>query len=366
MLGSNGLVNFSPLMRMAFLCDFASSWTPGELSSHRRNEFGGLPYSAGTSQSRNQVPVSSGKRSRDESDLDRSVQISIHGKSYSPCACCVEFLTLSSEGPLSKRRKPSLRRDASVCVLPEAVTTPFKPFKENPTGEHTWELHLPWELDEISCSPTWSQAREEFSFLREIDSADNLSKQRVHEDGHQQLSIPQSSKAAYQLKAYSVSGPVETVAGEPVKLSSNDVAAAAFPVPDSVPEFNDSVDRTSLGEVNLFPSRSEIASVTTSRSMEALVSWYDRLRELIEFKRLHGHQNVPQKSSVFPKLGAWVNKQRSHRRDLPSEKLAALEAVCFDWGRTFGEPTWRVRFAALVAYRTKYGHCKYVCDSMTS
>ena len=96
------------------------------------------------------------------------------------------------------------------------------------------------------------------------------------------------------------------------------------------------------------------------------MAWYQRLRDPIEFERLHGHQKVPQKSTLFPKLGAWVNKQRSHRHGLPFETVAALEAVRFDWGEEVGMTGWRMRFNALVAYRAKYGDCECRCGAITT
>ena len=96
----------------------------------------------------------------------------------------------------------------------------------------------------------------------------------------------------------------------------------------------------------------------SNRSKRALNSWFNRLHELIIFKRIHGHSNVPQKCSNFPKLGAWVNKQRYRRHELSMEKLAALEAISFDWGRKIGEPAWRLRFQSLLEFNEKYGNCK--------
>jgi hypothetical protein len=39
--------------------------------------------------------------------------------------------------------------------------------------------------------------------------------------------------------------------------------------------------------------------------------WDDRLSELADFRKIHGHCNVPQKYSENTKLGIWVMKQRA-------------------------------------------------------
>ncbi|KAI2499588.1 hypothetical protein MHU86_14883 [Fragilaria crotonensis] len=190
--------------------------------------------------------------------------------------------------------------------------------------------------------------------FHEVYSSSKL--QHVKEDGDQQHYTRQPSTNVHLLESNSEPSGVEVI--EPDKPLRKFLAAATLLVPGTAPHCTESANRMSVDELKLFPSSTELASAATSRSMEALVAWYQRLRELIEFERLYGHQNVPQKSHSFPKLGTWVNKQRYHRHELTSEKVAVLEAVCFDWGEKLGETRWRMRYKALVAYRTKNGDCR--------
>jgi hypothetical protein len=105
-------------------------------------------------------------------------------------------------------------------------------------------------------------------------------------------------------------------------------------------------------------SKAEMLRFHTNRSKKALLSWYRRLEELIVFKHIHGHYNVPQKCTLFPKLGSWVNKQRYTRQKLSIEKVRALDAIGFDWGKQIGDSAWRLRFQSLLEFKERYGNCK--------
>ena len=362
MLGRNGVVDFSPLLGMAYLCEFATSWAPTEIPSRRSNGTSGLPSNNGTSQLLNQIPASSGKRSRLESKLYIPVQAVNQGNSASTFT--IKSNAFITDERLPKRRKAASHRDPSIGVLPTGSTTPCQPFSDFVSDEHPWELRLPWEPDdEIIFSPTASQDREHFSFFHEVNSLSKLRVQLGKEDGDQK-SATQQSTTLHLLESTLEPDGVEVM--EPFISSSEFLSVAAVPVSGTAPQRSHIANLLSVGELKLFPSSDELASATNSRSMEALVTWYQRLRELIEFERLHGHQKVPQKSTLFPKLGTWVNKQRSQRHGLSSEKVAALEAVCFDWGEKLGMTGWRMRFNALVAYRAKYGDCTFWGDVITS
>jgi Helicase associated domain len=60
----------------------------------------------------------------------------------------------------------------------------------------------------------------------------------------------------------------------------------------------------------LGPSEQELNEATTARAKAALISWYQRLKELYDFKLKYGHTDVPQKYSDNRCLGIWINKQR--------------------------------------------------------
>ena len=69
-------------------------------------------------------------------------------------------------------------------------------------------------------------------------------------------------------------------------------------------------------------------------------SWLDRWNELVHYKKIHGHCDVPQKYALNKALGNWVHKQRHNLlREIEEEKISPLckERVClltkigFNW-----------------------------------
>jgi len=102
--------------------------------------------------------------------------------------------------------------------------------------------------------------------------------------------------------------------------------------------------------------------------------WNSRFAQLIEFKKRFGHCDVP---CHWPKdrlLGHWVSNQRSFRNKgwLNQERIARLDKLGFRWIARFNreappvsfrthvralDQLWDARFAALVRYQKKHGHC---------
>lgn len=114
-------------------------------------------------------------------------------------------------------------------------------------------------------------------------------------------------------------------------------------------------------------------------------SWDERFDELQQYRREHGNCLVPQKYPLNPKLGRWVENQRSayHRYlkeiqagkvdpkyyGMCADRIARLEEVDFVWtvGRGGGKlrkgtvqqqpPSWHQRFQELSAYKDTHGDC---------
>ena len=76
-----------------------------------------------------------------------------------------------------------------------------------------------------------------------------------------------------------------------------------------------------------------LRDVGVSLKMTQRVSWDTRLMELIEFKRSHGHCNVPATWRHNKELGSWVGTQRKYKRGgkLSEERVAALTSIGFEW-----------------------------------
>jgi hypothetical protein len=92
-------------------------------------------------------------------------------------------------------------------------------------------------------------------------------------------------------------------------------------------------------------------------------AWKDRLSELADYRKIHGHCNVPYNYSENIKLGRWVGKQRSNyklhqegkKSLMTTLRIQALESLGFEWD-THGT-AWGERLSELADYRKIHGHC---------
>mmetsp|Transcript_57191 Transcript_57191/g.68802 ORF Transcript_57191/g.68802 Transcript_57191/m.68802 type:complete len:651 (+) Transcript_57191:86-2038(+) len=118
--------------------------------------------------------------------------------------------------------------------------------------------------------------------------------------------------------------------------------------------------------------------------------WFTKLMQLAEYKRIHGHTNVPHRSSS---LGSWVSSQRSKYKlsqkglynTLTIEREQHLEALQFNWngmkkgdtGKGIGkgimgllqrnqhkkesfytrDDLWEEQYQKLIRYKQNYGNC---------
>jgi hypothetical protein len=101
-----------------------------------------------------------------------------------------------------------------------------------------------------------------------------------------------------------------------------------------------------------------------SRRQSKVSAWEDRFSELADYRKIHGHCNVPTKWSENAMLGAWVTNQRSHYRlhqegktsPMTTFRIQELESVGFKWSIVC-VTAWEVRLSELAEYRKIYGHC---------
>ncbi|KAL7549857.1 hypothetical protein ACHAWF_013118 [Thalassiosira exigua] len=101
--------------------------------------------------------------------------------------------------------------------------------------------------------------------------------------------------------------------------------------------------------------------------------WDDKLEALREYKRLHGHTNVP-KGEKRDRLGRWVNNQRQfyrkreengERNSLTDERIKDLESLGFVWkAERVGvnrannlKSHWERRLEELREFKKVHGHC---------
>ena len=91
--------------------------------------------------------------------------------------------------------------------------------------------------------------------------------------------------------------------------------------------------------------------------------WQERFDELCEFKKVHGHCNVPRKEKATVLLWRWVKRQKyqyklfkeGKQSTLSQERISALENVGVTWD--FHGSTWSERLSELTTYRQVNGHC---------
>ncbi|KAL7531810.1 hypothetical protein ACHAXR_004253 [Thalassiosira sp. AJA248-18] len=96
-------------------------------------------------------------------------------------------------------------------------------------------------------------------------------------------------------------------------------------------------------------------------------AWKRAYQDLVQFKRDHGHIDVPldyRASSLGAKLGKWLGKQRGlfKQKQLSRNHIRLLEEVGLDLSvrkkKQSDEGKWDSSYNNLVAYREQNGHCR--------
>jgi hypothetical protein len=96
---------------------------------------------------------------------------------------------------------------------------------------------------------------------------------------------------------------------------------------------------------------------------DCVIAWEDRLSELDEYRKIHGHCNVPRNDSENGKLGTWATTQRTHYRlykegkksSMTTFRIQELESLGFEW--VVCVTSWEDRLSELAVFRKKNGHC---------
>jgi hypothetical protein len=104
---------------------------------------------------------------------------------------------------------------------------------------------------------------------------------------------------------------------------------------------------------------------SVDRKNQQAKAWFDRFRELCNYKERFGDCNVPQKFEENPSLGIWVNKQRmeykllqdGEKSSMSPDRLAYLQSIGFAWAKRKGQATWDAKFEQLKQYKAINGDC---------
>jgi len=121
---------------------------------------------------------------------------------------------------------------------------------------------------------------------------------------------------------------------------------------------------TANGEERMVVVGGCVVGMSDRKQMQSQ-AWYERFRELREYKDQHGNCMVPQKYEPNPSLGIWVNKQRmeykllqdGEKSSMTSERLSALQSIGFVWAKRKGQATWDAKYKQLQDYKSRHGDC---------
>ena len=85
--------------------------------------------------------------------------------------------------------------------------------------------------------------------------------------------------------------------------------------------------------------------------------WNQMYQELVDYHRVHGDCNVPQKFPENPQLATWVSTRRNSYKtgQLDTDKIQKLDELGFSWNRV--EDAWNQMYQELVNYHQAYGDC---------
>ena len=98
------------------------------------------------------------------------------------------------------------------------------------------------------------------------------------------------------------------------------------------------------------------------REAHIRVDWEVRFQELVEYKRVYGNCNVPQRYKANTQLGRWVYTQRRTKETMSEEKRNQLNLIGFVWRIDHAIIDWEARFQELVEYKRVHGNCNVPQD----
>jgi len=87
------------------------------------------------------------------------------------------------------------------------------------------------------------------------------------------------------------------------------------------------------------------------------VKWMRMFSELVDFKNIYGHCNVPYNWNQNPKLANWVSTQRQRYKQgmLSEDQVQMLLDIGFTWKKH--EAAWNQMFEKLLRYKEAFGDC---------
>jgi superfamily II DNA or RNA helicase len=86
-------------------------------------------------------------------------------------------------------------------------------------------------------------------------------------------------------------------------------------------------------------------------------SWEKRYKQLLMFKKQHGHCNVPRTGKNNKSFASWISHQRTlkPKDGLSPERIRRLDALGFSWNTK--DAQWEAMYDRLRTYRKRHGDC---------
>lgn len=85
------------------------------------------------------------------------------------------------------------------------------------------------------------------------------------------------------------------------------------------------------------------------------LKWEESFLKLVDFKKNHGHCNVPNRYKSHLFLARWISTQRTKKSSLSCERKKRLDDLGFTWDPY--DKLWEVNFLKLIKFKNKNGHC---------
>lgn len=118
------------------------------------------------------------------------------------------------------------------------------------------------------------------------------------------------------------------------------------------------------------------AWVATKTKRRVMKDFDIHIRELKQFREVHGNTRVPHVYDANPGLGVFVHRVKIYRREMQEGKrkstnewltptrIQALDEIQFEWkvGRWKNALSWDERYAQLVEHKNRHGHCNVSKD----
>jgi hypothetical protein len=125
-------------------------------------------------------------------------------------------------------------------------------------------------------------------------------------------------------------------------------------------DFEDTID-LQVGPSSAAQGPAAIPSVLNKKQKRKCRSWDERFQEVVDFKKINGHPNVPVRSGS---LGMWINTQRKQyrllkegkRSSLTNDRREKLESIGFVFKCQPPRIPWDERFQKLVDFKKINGH----------